>query len=603
MLSYDDMVRYCILWTLITGLLATGLIFPPLMDNDAAEYASIALRMHQTDDFANIINRDVDYLDKPHLLFWSALVGYKFLGVSPAGYRLISVLIGLLGAYATYRLGKLLYRKQVGLIAAVIYITSQAIILASHDVRTDSLLTNLVVIALWLFVDFIKRDQLISLLGGGAALALAVASKGMIAVMVCGLLMLCYVLFKWRITWKINLKWGLAVAAFVIVLSPFLICYYYQFDLHPEKLVNGRTGVSGVRFLLWDQSFDRFTGVSNAKNNPEFFFFHHTFLWAFLPWTIIALAAFAARIRHIVRKGFKAMYQREQLTFLGTFCMFTFMSLSSFKLPHYINVFFPMIAIATAAFMVTVKLQRKVVHRLVITQLIVNLLMIVLVGVLNAWSFPVQSMAISLGAFFLVALFAVSYWIRFESDPLNRVWIPSTVMIVLVNFLMNMNFYPALARYQAGSTLAVRSKEFSIPQEHVFVTSDRYRSFDFYTGYIHRKIDLLTALDKSASGESFYLLVRESEKDIFDENNICYQVIAKAPDYRITMLKGNFINPGTRRSTYQFAYLLKVHLSGEVPNLNEFASYGREWFQFTTVNGNRLTDYARFLLSVVLSIC
>ena len=48
---------YRLIWILVCFVLATGLIFPPLMDYDAAEYAGIAMTMYQRNDWLNIINR------------------------------------------------------------------------------------------------------------------------------------------------------------------------------------------------------------------------------------------------------------------------------------------------------------------------------------------------------------------------------------------------------------------------------------------------------------------------------------------------------------------------------------------------------------------
>ena len=117
--------NYQFLWLLIIIVLIAGLCFPLLQGSDANEYASIATQMFYRNDWVNIINHDTvtggvyDYLDKPHLLFWSAMIGYKLFGVGAFGYRFISVLMSLAGAFAVYRLGRLLYNNAVGKMSAV----------------------------------------------------------------------------------------------------------------------------------------------------------------------------------------------------------------------------------------------------------------------------------------------------------------------------------------------------------------------------------------------------------------------------------------------------------------------------------------------------
>ena len=52
------------------------------MDNDSAHHATIALRMHLTGDYVNLIDNENDYLDKPHLHFWLCALSYKIFGVT-----------------------------------------------------------------------------------------------------------------------------------------------------------------------------------------------------------------------------------------------------------------------------------------------------------------------------------------------------------------------------------------------------------------------------------------------------------------------------------------------------------------------------------------
>ena len=52
-----------------------------------------------------------------------------------------------------------------------------------------------------------------------------------------------------------------------IFLIPMSIGLYQQFDMHPEKTVNGLQNVSGLRFFFWSQSFGRITGESPWNNN------------------------------------------------------------------------------------------------------------------------------------------------------------------------------------------------------------------------------------------------------------------------------------------------------------------------------------------------
>jgi len=556
----DKLFKFSSLWFLAFVVLITGLFVPYLMGNDANEYASIALRMYIDDDYVNIINRDYDYLDKPHILFWSAALGYKLFGIHDWSYRLISVLVCLVGAYSTFRLGRVLYNDTVGKIAALMFISAQAIQLGNHDVRTDALLTGFVVFSVWQFVEFVISQKLKNILLAAAALALAVGSKGMVAVLITGSCIFFYILSQKKWSVLLSWKWIPGLPMFFLVLLPVLYGYYLQFDSHPEKLVDGRYGVSGIKFLLWTQSFDRFAADhARGVNNPEFSFLYHSFLWSFLPWTLIALGAFLSRTKDFYKNRAQAFFNKEQLTFLGTFVMFNIMSLSQFKLPHYINALFPMIAIGTAAFLIE-KIEEgnsswKKYFR--ISQGVTIAILMSGAVLLNGWFFPVQQFWIILIGIVFVILLYLPY--RHNTEVSGVFWVPSFITILMLNFFLNTNFYPQLANYQAGSTMAEKIDREKIDWNRIYIYDQIYRSFDFYSGRINPQLSDSLVKRRILAGEKFYLLVNEAGKKRISDQGIAFMEHTKTPDMRITMLKLNFLNPSTREGTLKYAYLLEIN--------------------------------------------
>src|SRR5215213_7507938 len=67
-------------------------LFIPIMNNNAAHHANIALHIFLTGDYVNLMDRGSDYLDKPHLLFWLAAVAYHIFGVTSFAYKFFSFL-------------------------------------------------------------------------------------------------------------------------------------------------------------------------------------------------------------------------------------------------------------------------------------------------------------------------------------------------------------------------------------------------------------------------------------------------------------------------------------------------------------------------------
>ncbi len=544
---------YRIVWFLVGVVLVMGCIFPPLMDYDAAEYAGIAMNMLQEHDWINIINRQYgsgelyDYLDKPHMLFWSALVGYKLLGLNHMGYRLFSILLTLAAAFATGRLGRRLYNEQVGRWAALFFVTAQSILHANHDVRTDSLLTSFVILAVWQVVVFLDTRKTVPLFAGFVFLAFGVGTKGMIAALTAGCLVFFYLVGKkaWRQVF--DWKWILGIAAFAIGLSPFLALYYLQFDLHPEKLVNGSTGTSGVKFLLWSQSFERFAGGRSFVSSPEYSFFLHTFLWAFLPWSLLTVFGVAGRIRDGIQTRFQAFFQKEELTFAGVWVMFFIMSLSKFKLPHYLNILFPFFAVFTAAYLWESRSKNNERWGRILLGLHYALIggLLLLLLVLTAWSFPLKNPWVVLGALGFLGFLVYLVRMKHSAWP-DRLVLFSATGILLVNFILNTHFFPALEQYQAGSTMAAAVEKEGIPRDQVYGYGEVVRTFDFYSG---RYVPMLTDQEirqKIGEGQPFYVFAPAPHSDLLHQRFPTAELVMETPDKHITKLSPSFFHPEKR---------------------------------------------------------
>ena len=59
-------------WTALLGIFLVYLtgLFARLMENDSAQFAVMAMRMFQEQDFLNLWKGGEEYLDKPHLHYW-----------------------------------------------------------------------------------------------------------------------------------------------------------------------------------------------------------------------------------------------------------------------------------------------------------------------------------------------------------------------------------------------------------------------------------------------------------------------------------------------------------------------------------------------------
>ena len=156
-----------------------------IMDVDSAQYASISQEMEQSGSYLEVKNKGRDYLDKPPLLFWTSALSFKLFGFHNWSFKLIPFLLALASIRATHRLGRLLADEQVGRWAAVMLGSCQAYFLFTLDLRTDTMLTACVAIAIAQIMEFSIGDgRLYRLISGFLFVGLAMLAKGPIGLMI-----------------------------------------------------------------------------------------------------------------------------------------------------------------------------------------------------------------------------------------------------------------------------------------------------------------------------------------------------------------------------------------------------------------------------------
>jgi len=523
---------------ILLGLVYIIGLFVPLMDNDSAHHANIALHMYLTGDYVNLIDYGKDYLDKPHLHFWLCAFSYKIFGVTGFAYKFPSFLFTLLGTYSTYRLGKTLYNSETGKLASLIVASAFAYMLANNDVRMDAILTASIAFATWQLTEFVHHKKILNVAGAALGLALGFCTKGHIAVFTPAVAVFFYLLYKKEWAFFYNWKWLVLFLLFGLFISPVVYCYYLQYNLHPEKIVRGKDHIDGVRFILLNQSVERFSGESfggDAKNDRLFFL--HSFLWAFAPWSIITYIAIFARIRSFLKR-------KEEWLTTGVFLtILIVVSFSGFKLPHYLNIVFPATAVMTAAFILTKQTDIKWMKAIYTLQISVVSLLLLLAGLINVWAFPVSNPWIIAGVVLTLAL--VFYFIRSgRYNKMQKVVSISVAGMVFSFFLLNANFYPQLLTYQGGNELAFATKG-KVNAENAYLMKDTYSSsWNFYTKTIRKEFaDSVLRPDR----KTWLLYDIRSEEEI---KKLGFHLGERFinPDYEITKLDIKFVNPAKRES-------------------------------------------------------
>jgi 4-amino-4-deoxy-L-arabinose transferase-like glycosyltransferase len=330
-----------------------GMFFPTLSSNDAYSYAVISKNMVQSGDFVGLYFGGEDWLDKPHFQFWLTALSYKIFGLNSFAYILPGFSFHILGAFYTFKLAKELYDEQTGLLSALLYLVTFRLTLSAIDIRAEAFLLGQIVPASYYFLLAHKYGKMKHIVNGAFFTALALMTKGLF--LIAGVFGGVAALFVYSSNWRafVSPKWLFAFALCFVFATPEFIALYLQFDAHPEKIVFGQQGVSGIKWFFWDSQFGRFFNsgpITNTAGTP--WFYAHTFLWAFLPWSFLFFFAVVAQI-----KAMKTATQetKEALVFLAGsfFPLFVMFSATKFQLDHYTNIIFPFAIIFVANYIST----------------------------------------------------------------------------------------------------------------------------------------------------------------------------------------------------------------------------------------------------------
>ncbi len=341
-------------WLIILILLinACGMFSLVLNSNDAYFYAVISKTMVSNHDWINLYYGGQDWLDKPHLPFWLTALSFKVFGISAFAYVLPGFIFHCIGAIYTYRLGKLLYSEATGIAATLIYVSSLHLLLSSMDIRAEAFLLGEIVPACYYYLRYDRVGGIKNLLLASIFTGLALMTKGLFVVVTIFSGLVAMWLYSGELRKLIQPKWLLAYALSLLATLPELVCLYLQFDLHPEKLVFGQYQVSGINWFFWGSQFGRFFNsgpIVNNHGNPGFFV--HTFLWAFLPWSLLFIASIIASFR---RFKTESSNQRAAMVYLQSSFWLTFIMFSAtkFQLDHYTNIIMPFAAIMVANYII-----------------------------------------------------------------------------------------------------------------------------------------------------------------------------------------------------------------------------------------------------------
>ena len=297
-----------------------------LAEPDETRYAEIPREMLASDDFVVPRLNGLPYFEKPPLLYWVNVASMRALGPTPWAARLPTRLAGI-GTMILVVLAAGGFRRREGLGAGILLLASPLGFLMARTNLTDGLLTFFFTATLLSGRSAIEsrsqgRPWLNLAAWTGAAAAGALLTKGLIALVLPGLILLLWCAATGRLRGFGALVATPAPLVFLALAAPWFVLVERRYP-------------GFLQFFFIHEHFQRFA-TSAAKRAGPIWYFVPVIALGFLP----GLAFLLAALRRAWRRADDGFF-----FFVWFSAVFLFFSLSQSKLPPYIFPALPAAAI------------------------------------------------------------------------------------------------------------------------------------------------------------------------------------------------------------------------------------------------------------------
>lgn len=316
-----------LLLALAAGLLFFRLGVPGLMDPDEGRYAEIAREMWVSADWITPHLNQVKYLEKPPLVYWLTSLSLAALGKTETAARLVPALCALGGTLAVYGFGRVMFNPQAALMAAAVLLTSVGYVIMGRLLTLDMPLTCFLTLGVGLAYLALSRDRRAYLPWAYLSLALALLTKGLVALVLPGLIFGAWALA--RRDWQILLRlWDFRGSLILLLVGlPWFVLVSID---NPEFL----------KYFFFQEHVERYLTSYSHHGEPGYYFVGILTV-GLLPWTFLLPWGLGQGLSP------KSPIDRQDTLFLGLWAgvVLLFFSLSRAKLAPYILPALPPLAL------------------------------------------------------------------------------------------------------------------------------------------------------------------------------------------------------------------------------------------------------------------
>ena len=336
-------VRAAIAGAVVAALVTLpGLWVGTLWDNSETAYGEVAREILLTHDWVVMHLNGVPYFVQPPLYFWLGAAFSFLMGPTAFALRLPSALATIaLGGFTGYAVARQAGTR-VGIYAAVILSTCLMEAVIGRLAIMDALLDLAVAMSIFWWYRGIETGRDRYVVYGWIAAAGGFLAKGLVAPVVALLVIVPFYLWDRRCEATpppAPRAWLLGALAFVVIVAPWPLALVAHFHLFP------------LQKLIGEYTFGRYTSVVENQAGP-FWYYLPVVVLGFFPWIAFLPMAVVDGARSLAGSAPDERQRRRllRLAFVWSVMPLLFFSFARTKLPNYVALEFPALALLTAVY-------------------------------------------------------------------------------------------------------------------------------------------------------------------------------------------------------------------------------------------------------------
>ncbi len=520
--------------------------FSTSLTMNSAKYAQVSREIVESGDWINLTIAGEAYDQKPPLMFWAGALMYKIFGVSDFSFKWAILILSIPGILATFKLAELLYNRKTATYATVFWVLSLGYIYFHNDPHTDTALSSMVMLAIWLLVRYFEKGNFLFFIGGIISVGLAMVAKGPVGMVIPAMAIAAHLIGHRR--WKdiFHWQWLVAVPLLFLAISPALIGLYNQF------------GMKGIKFYFWTNNVGRITGSYQGTNTDPVFYLH-TALYVLAPFSVLAYAGLFQKITGLVSGLRNKVMETELYTLGGILPYALVLSVAKMKNPHYMLAISPLLMILAANFLqryLSKDIKPSIFKGIRTLHYVIGISFWLLIGLFVFWIYPEHKLSYWL----LIGLFlAAAIWAFVRQNSFNREFGVLTFSFMAFLFSLFYSVYPHMKTYHAPyQAIEIVNSETSGPEQiHLFLPEGRYWELFFYCKNVGTYYATVDEIDQ---------LMGESGDWIFTGHKGLNLILEREPSARVVEFEHRqiarqtpaFLNPKTRAEKLSKLYLVKL---------------------------------------------